>query len=257
MFYNAKVTLQISSNVRLAYFLMQRACHENCLQAALHLSRLCIELVSSDTDDDSFLAIAIAFGRVEIIRALFKMGTVVKDCIIVKGYRRYLAFRKHRCDGPVAEPDTLLTLLFELHDRIPFIHDGRDTLLHVVANWHHSATTCRMLLAHGADKDALDFDECSPLDRAITVSNGAVAWELVARGARLMHDPPPLHSAVGLYRYYEIVQHVKQCRDVSQKSAVAILSLAKKKGRVCGNGRDVLQLIAKCVWDYRLDKTAF
>lgn len=51
--------------------------------------------------------------------------------------------------------------------------------------------------------------------------------------------------------YLEIINAVEKCRS----SAYAILRLARARGNVCGNGRDVLRLIAKEVWLSRLDES--
>lgn len=51
--------------------------------------------------------------------------------------------------------------------------------------------------------------------------------------------------------YLEILNAVEKCRS----SAYAILALARARGNVQGNGRDVLRLIAKEVWMSRLDES--
>lgn len=49
--------------------------------------------------------------------------------------------------------------------------------------------------------------------------------------------------------YHTAVVAVEKCRS----AAYTVLKLARSKGNVCGNGRDVLRLIAKEVWLSRMD----
>lgn len=71
---------------------------------------------------------------------------------------------------------------------------------------------------------------------------------LVAYGCRLLERPSDIDCVPELAMYDSVVAATDACGD----AALAILSVARLGGRIHGNNRDVLRLVAKEVWLSRM-----
>lgn len=126
-------------------------------------------------------------------------------------------------------------------------NDG-ETPLHAAAR-RGIADVCRLLVAAGNAIDVVDNNGFTPLYWALCYDKHDVAELLLDRGARL--DRVKLDD--DLKSIPEWAVSFVASRNACRSSCWAVLELARRRSRVIGgNRRDVLRLIAKCMWELRL-----
>jgi ankyrin repeat protein len=144
----------------------------------------------------------------------------------------------------VGRCDALGLLLEVTPDGVTQKDTEGSTALHLAAQCG-SLACCELLVTAGSELDALDEEECTPLWNALDSCFDDVAEYLIDQGARLEkirvapNIPPPWAEDMFLGR--------QACRS----SALAFAGLRRRSRVIGGNGRDVLQLIARLIWESR------
>ena len=112
----------------------------------------------------------------------------------------------------------------------------------------------RLLVELGCQIDSASMATC--IDRITIDSLDAIGMVdccmyLVAMGGRVAKGFKPVGSCDrGMSVYLKALDRVVRSRDV----AMVVLGLARVGGRIQGNGRDALRLVAKEVWMSRMDE---
>lgn len=118
---------------------------------------------------------------------------------------------------------------------------------------HHAAMSghlriIRFLLDLGIPVDITDHGARTPLSCAIQMGNLSVCRLLVDAGARTDKLAPWQIYPISDWRF-------PQQREYARKASIVTLAILRCGGKTGGNGKNILTIIARCVWESRAMQT--